>query len=259
VPLIPAPHASYSAILPLVPSANDAGHMAFVYGILEGEMPGTVFVDDADNPRTAIACNDCGFWHAVGAPRRDLVAESIELLKATLPAYPTQLYATTPEWAEALNPLFADHRSRNEYHFTSLPNSAAPLLPPGFELVPLSPALALKFEGAVDPWVVDIWGGPEQFRERIFGWAAIRGDELASFCTFCGLGGGETEIEVGTNERWRRLGLAHAVGHAFVRTALERGFRPAWTCTTGNTGSERLAAKLGFIEFRKVTGYAIGP
>ena len=130
-------------------------------------------------------------------------------------------------------------------------------MPDGFTLLPLDPPIAEKFRGTVDPWVVDIWGGPQVFGARIFGWAVMRGDELASFCTFCGLGGGETEIEIGTNDSYRRLGLAYAAGRAFIQTSTARGFRPAWTCSTGNTGSERLAEKLGFVPFRQVTGYPI--
>ena len=55
--------------------------MAFVHGILEGEMPGTFLVDDAGQPRTAIACNDSGFWFALGQPNGELIANSMDALK----------------------------------------------------------------------------------------------------------------------------------------------------------------------------------
>jgi hypothetical protein len=254
VPLLDAPPGSFVRVRPLVPSSDAAGHMAFVHALLDQTMPGRMFVDDVEGPRSAVACSDSGFWFALGEPRGDLLRESLDALKSALPASPASLYATTPAWQVALDPLFWLRVSRNEYHFIALPSQAPPL-PIGFSLVPLDARIARLFAGSVDPWVIDIWGGPERFAERVFGWAMMRGDQLASFCTACALGGGEAEVEIGTNPEFRRLGLAEAAGYAFARTALERGLRPAWTCSTGNAGSERLAAKLGFVEFRRVTGY----
>jgi hypothetical protein len=255
MPLSVAPTSAYERVRALVPSPDEAGHMALVHGVLDGLMPGRFFVDDAHAPRTVVSCGEHGFWFGLGEPNGELVRHGLPELRAAIGPYATELWATTDAWAEALNPLFAEHKSRNEYHFVGPNDTLRSQLPPGFELVPLDVAIARKFEGAVDPWVVNIWGGPERFASMAFGWAVMRGDELARFCTTCGLGGGEAEVEIVTNDRYRRLGLATVAGAAFVRTALEHGYRPAWTCSTGNTGSERLAEKLGFAEFRRITGY----
>lgn len=230
--------------------------MTFVHAVIEGAMPGKVFVDDSEQPRTAVVCNDSGWCFVLGDVRRDLVATTMPELLEALTDEPTALFATTPEWQDALDPLFERRIFRNEYHFKGLSRGTdAP--PAGFTLVPLDARIAAMFEGRVDPWVVRIWGGPERFAEQAFGFAVMRAGELAAFCTACAIGGGEAEVEIGTAEDWRRLGLATVAGAAFIRECGRRGLRPAWTCLADNEPSLRTAARLGFTFFRQVTGYPL--
>lgn len=252
------PRERSSIILPLVPPSSEAGHMTFVHAMLEGRQRGQVWVDDAGQPRSAVVMSDADFCVAIGEARGDLVAASLPAMMAECRAEKPQLLASTPAWEAALNPLSAVKRPRNEYHFRGLPEAMASLRPPGgYKLVPLDADIARKFEGRVDPWVVRIWGGPGRFVEEAFGWAVMRGDELASFCTACAIGGREAEIEIGTADDSRKLGLATVAGAAFIRSCFERRLDPAWTCEVGNTGSERLAEKLGFEFFRTIGGYAL--
>ncbi len=248
--------ASFDRVRAFVP--HGIGHVTFSLGVLEGRMPGQVWADDQEEPRTAIVMSDADFCLAFGEPRADLVRESLPAMIAENRAEKPELWATTDEWAAALA-FLGGHRRRNEYHFAGLPPGAGKALPAGYRLVAIDLSVARMFEGAVDPWVVNtVWGGPERFVEQAFGWAVLAaGGNLASFCAVCAIGGGEAEVEIGTNPEHRRRGLALAAGAPFIEDCLARGLTPAWTCASGNAGSERLAELLGFAFVRTVTGYAL--
>lgn len=248
----------YAAVHELVPPG--IGHLAFSLGVLEGRMPGQVWVDAPDAPAIAIVMSDADFCLAFGQPHPEIVRASLPDMLAANHAEKPELWATTAGWANALAFLGEPNR-RNEYHFQSLPDQAAEhKLPPGYSLHPIDLHIARMFEGRVDPWVVNIvWGGPDRFVERSFGWAVLARDgTLASFCATCAIGGGEGEVEIGTSDAHRRKGLAAIAGARFIQDCLSRNLTPAWTCATGNLGSERLAELLGFRLTRTVDGFALG-
>lgn len=248
---------TFDAVRLLVP--HGIGHVTFSLGVLEGRMPGQVWTDDPVAPRTAIVMSDADFSLAFGEPRRDLVRETLPEIMAANRAEKPELWAPTDAWAAELA-FLGPSRQRNEYHFAGIPKGIAERpVPAGCDLVPIDLDIARKFEGAVDPWVVNtVWGGPERFMQQAFGWAVLTEKrELASFCTVCAIGGGEAEVEIGTNPAHRRRGLALVAGAQFVKECLARGLTPAWTCQAGNAGSERLAELLGFEFARHVTGYPL--
>lgn len=248
----------YPIVRSFMPPASEAGHLAFAHAVLDGVMPGTVVVDDAVVPTGAIILNDCDFHVAAGrAPRSEvagLVREAVTANKAGR----GEIWCSTPEWADALRPHFPTGKWRNEYHPpTELP--AERPLAAGYSIQPIDARLAGRFaEDGVDPWVIEIWGGIDAFMEKTFGFAAVTEEgRLAAFCTFCGIGGGEVEIEIGTSAEHRQKGLAFATGRAFMAEAMRRGIIPAWTCATENEPSAKSADALGYRYFRKVEGFPI--
>lgn len=251
----------FDRILPLVPDHKKAGHMAFVHAMIEGRMAGAVFVDDAVRPRSALACNASGFWLALGEPRSDLVEEALPgLVNGLAGVEPSLLFGGSEGWTAVLASLFEGPVLRTEFqHAPIRASSARPDVPAGFELRPIDEGIARQFDGRVDPWVVRIWGGPERFVRDCFGYAVLQDGVLASFCTACGIGGSEAEVEVGTAMDSRRQGLAFVVCDAFMRECERRGLAPSWTCDSGNEPSQRLARSLGFVAFREVTGYRVVP
>lgn len=250
--------AQFTRVRPLIPSPHDAGHMAFGHAVIDGLMPGSVIVDDLVIPRGAVIENDCDFHVAIGEPPASGIATLAREIVEANRAGRGDVWCSNERWADALRPFFGEPRWRNEYHAPeTLPASRE--LPAAYALVPIDARLAARFaEDGVDPWVVEIWGGVEAFVQQTFGFAAVTdAGRLAAFCTFCGLGGGEAEIEIGTSPEHRQKGLAYAVAVPFMAEARTRGIDPAWTCASDNTPSARLAESLGYQLFRKVEGFSI--
>jgi len=223
------------------------------HAVIDGRMPGHVLADRAAQPRSAIVLNDGGFHTAFGEPPDEPLSALVAWLVTELVSpEPGLLIDVSGRWAVALRGLLPGAYARDEYHAPTAPPQARPL-PAGFRLVPLDADIARRFEGAVDPWVVRIWGGPEAFAQQAFGHAVLGpGGELASFCATLAIGGGEAEVEIGTADAYKARGLAHAAGCAFMTECYARGLVPAWTTRADNRPSQRLAASLGYVRFRSV-------
>lgn len=146
----------FERLRPLVPHPHAAGHMAFVHSVIDGTMPGAAFAESAGSPRSAIVCNEGGFWHAIGEPDARFAREVAAALPALVHYPGTAVWASAPAWDAALAEVFALRRERLEYT-TPAGFPPRPALPRGFRIEPIDAAIARKFEGAVDPWVVAVW------------------------------------------------------------------------------------------------------
>ena len=88
------------------------------------------------------------------------------------------------------------------------------------------------------------FGTREDYLEKGFGFAALDGDRAVSVVSSYIVHAGEAEVDISTDEAYRRRGLAAAVCARFVLECLSRGLKPSWDAQ--NAGSVRLAEKLGF-------------
>jgi RimJ/RimL family protein N-acetyltransferase len=93
---------------------------------------------------------------------------------------------------------------------------------------------------------------PEGFEVSIskerFGVELVRQGNVISDCSAVFVGGGQAEIAVETNEKYRKQGFATLTCAAFIEHCFSRGYVPNWTCWDFREGSAELAKKLGFFE-----------
>jgi RimJ/RimL family protein N-acetyltransferase len=256
------PRAEYAVLRPLVGAVECRTHLALLHALLEGAQEGRVFVDDPARPRLALVCPVSGFHFALGEP--DTTA--VQSILPSLPRGPRDdavLFATSETWRVCLTPLFPRRVERRGYvvgYGDRTCRDAHPTLPPGFELRELDLPLALQWGQGLDPWVVEIHGGPEGFLRHSFGFGVLdlrHGGRLVAFTAACAIGGGEAEVEVGTAPEYRLQGLAHAASRRFQAECGNRGLHPAWNCVTENVGSARLAERLGLVEEETLTGFPL--
>lgn len=254
---------AYGAVAPLLDQRETHSHMSFAWAVLEGRMPGYVLVDRPEAPTAALVCNLSGFYLAFGDATGPALAAFMPTLQARyLPDEQTALFATSGAWEERLDQWLPSKSYRLGFEFRPQPG-APPLdwrarVPAGFDVRPITPAIAARFgPDGVDPWVVRIWGGADAFARTVPGFAVMRGERLASFCALCALGGGEAEIEIGTAPAYEGRGLATVVGAALIEAVRARGWTPAWTTAAANTPSIAVARKLGFVQTETIAGYAL--
>ena len=107
------------------------------------------------------------------------------------------------------------------------------------------------------PWensFVAHFNGMEDFLKNGLACCLYVGDELASATSTYGYYSGGYEIQIATAPKFRRRGYAQITGAAFLLETLRRGKIPHWDAA--HAGSQRLAARLGFIPDGEYTALA---
>src|SRR2546423_13149777 len=169
-------------------------HLTFGYAVAEGMQDGVVVSDGA---ASAIGAGKSGFWLALGQANAGLVDDLPE------PPPNSLLLATTPAWAAALGPSCRPRYTRLGFEVVG-PAPEPPPLMDGLSVVPFTAEVATRLAPGLDPWVIEIWGGPDEFVRRSFGTVVVDGDGCpVAMCCACAIGGGEAEVEVGTAPEWR--------------------------------------------------------
>lgn len=86
--------------------------------------------------------------------------------------------------------------------------------------------------------------------------ASIRqDDDIVSYCRAFLVGRGEAELDVFTNDKHRKQGMAHETSLYLIQALLERDIVPNWTCWRIKEASQHLAKRLGFEQERIIQAH----
>ena len=235
---------------------------AAVEAILAGEVQAGVEVDNPSDPRfgftrtrqRVFAAGDAHSPAALEALRAWLVEETFPRMKAEGYGV-TGVYFSHPAWGERIGMMGLPGRvaamQRQHYLFQVEDNLPQAALPEGFELR-IADRVLLDEPGLLDMQdlrdeMCSERASVEEFLQKSFGIVALHGNTLAGWCLSeynCGL---RCEVGIGTQEPFRRRGLAAAMGAAFLQEARRRGIRQVgWDCFADNTPSAATALRLGF-------------
>jgi GNAT superfamily N-acetyltransferase len=252
------------------PLFRDLGYHLVVNAILEGSVPGAVYVDNPAQPQSAFAWTGRRFF-LVGSPGNEAFNEAVRGLftgviygqgiEAGLSML--ELCYAPAHWEEAIRAILRARPPmkslRQYYRFRELKHDWRRVLPVGFRLELINADLLvrtdLKNMDTLREELCSERPTAEQFLARSFGLCPIFGaDEIAGWCTseynsltriFDAVG--RCEVGIGTLEPYRRRGLATAMGSAFVEHALSRGISQiGWHCFASNIPSVATALKIGF-------------
>jgi predicted GNAT family acetyltransferase len=107
-------------------------------------------------------------------------------------------------------------------------------------------------------WISKTWSGPIGLAASGFAWGAFVDGQLVSVACSFFLGIQFEEIGVVTEPAFRGRGLSVACAGALCKDIQDRGRQPSWSTSPDNTGSVRVAEKLGFTLQRRDHLYLIG-
>ena len=236
-------------------------NVALVYGVIERNRPGQIFVDDPDAPASALVVSSVGYNYVGGRADQAEFNQALTplLFDTVLPQMKEEereivLFAFSAAWRARLDALLRPYDAitvpRKLFAFDPKRFAAhagwRAEIPAGFELREIDAAVAEQhpaYAPLVDP------------RTRRFGVALLHGDEVASACTAVSVGGGEAEIDIHTKEAYRRRGYAYLTACAFIEACLARDLTPSWACWPHRVTSQGLAKKLGFEPRPDVLAY----
>ena len=246
-------------------------HSLSIQALIEGTSAGHLFVDDAEQPRTALALTVEGYLlagdsedPAITERLRRLFKEQIFSGKVFVGMDSCMVLAIEPgSWEVRLPEIVPGHPPdklpRYLYLCKEVTLDWRALVPEGYSVRRIDRELVkdpdLAFTDAIEEWVPlgQGWGGVDGFLENGVGFCAVHGNEIVSRCMAdCKAWAGSEHkhrIDVGiiTDPAHRQRGLASAVAAATAEYCLSHGFDTVgWHCDYDNAGSWKTAEKAGF-------------
>lgn len=239
----------YKKILPLI--ENIKRNRALIYSVVEGKNNGRIFVDDDINPKTAYIFCDFGFSFIVGDEHNESFNKHIDELifddiLEKMEEKELVLFPCTEKWKSKLEELLS-HRGVIKIHrktFDFIKTYYKSFIE---KEIQLPEGLALK---NIDQEFANQYSKHKDISESAskFGFCLVNENEIISECCTVAVGGGEAEIDINTNENYRRKRFATIVATAFIDYCLENNIVPNWSCWPFREESILLAKKLGFEE-----------
>lgn len=226
-----------------------SNHSISVFSVMDGNMPGEIFVNDMDKPTSALI-KTCECNLVAGTPDDKFLNE----ISSELDFWDT-ITPDTQDWFEKI-PLLHKNRFIHPFkrrHYVLTPNIFAQRetpLPEGFVLEKVNLELlrnsAYKNADKIIEWAGD-WGDDNAFyihgagnyirnKETIVAWSL-------SDCYF------EKQVTIGVNTdgSYRKRGFGIKVVSETVKDCFEKNYLAIhWLCVDTNRGSISIAEKLGF-------------
>lgn len=243
----------FEKVLPLYQAGAEC--FPLILAVIRQKQRGWVFVDNRDDPVSAMVITKFGFMQIFGveyAQQFDAdIADFFAKQSADLPSY-LLCYSPPPRWQRRMNMLVPDRVRRRERMRFVFHEASADYLgnsiegPSGFELTILDENLIQK----TDHFKLDIgsrfWASAEDFLANGLGVCLMKDGQIAAVCYSACIVDGLAEIDIVTREEYRGRGLAATTARYFIQECMRRGITPTWDCFVSNIASMKLAQKLGF-------------
>ena len=247
-------HSEFNIAEPLFAGIQHS--QAIVYAVLEGNSPGRIWVDKAQQPTCALLFPEGAFYYAAGDEHNETFLRGLpglffdELLPQAVEKE-LVLFSFSPAWHERLSEVLR-HKGiltiqRKMFHFNHKKyqalNDWRSEIPTGLSMRLIDEQIAAQYstyQSLLEP------------TSKRFGFCLMEGEVVACACTSVFVGHGEAEIDIYTEERYRGHGFARLTACAFIDECLRRGLIPNWACWPEREASWKLALRLGFEELPDV-------
>jgi RimJ/RimL family protein N-acetyltransferase len=245
-----------------------------IHAAIEGNNPGRIFVDDVDQPRTALALTVEGYLlagdrdnPATNEALGHLLKEKIFTGKVFVNGDWSMSLAVHPEaWEARLPELIPTHEVEklDRYHYLcrAVKFDWRNDTPEGYTVHRVDQALLnsaqVVFPDVLREWMDfgQMWWTVENFLTKGVSFCVLQERQVVAWCTPDCVAGGRIDVGVMTHPAHRRRGLAAVAVAATVEHCLKHGFSAiGWHCSPDNVGSWKTAEKVGFERNREYTYY----
>jgi RimJ/RimL family protein N-acetyltransferase len=244
----------YTKILPLF---TEVKQVVIPGAICAGINPGRIFVDRIDYPTSALLTTTVGYYFIAGICSDIMLVESFAktlceiVIPESLEMGETGFIIVLPDasWEEYLPVLLPGRKPirifRRTFSFdlANLNNVRAriPQHPDNLHVQRIDEVLSTRLD------CMKSWASVQDFSKYGIGYCILQGEQIVSSCVSVYASDTHVEIDIHTEENYRRQGLATIVASAFIDECLRRRLEPNWECFWDNEPSHQLAEKLGFV------------
>lgn len=240
----------------------------FAKAVLERSVSGRVYVDDAINPRTFYIVHRYGMSLLGGSSANPEFNSAFKEYALNLREQRTGhewMQVFPLGWENVLKDLFKnelvnagdsrENTRKGQIEFNTRVNfkfskqkflAGKKISPDGIEtkIIENTATAYDEMTGSVVPSL--FWNSSHDFRAKGVAFGLYVGNQLAALSFSSFVAPGKLELGIETKAEFRGRGFAEEVCAALIDYCLERDLEPIWSCRLENTGSYRLAQKLGF-------------
>jgi RimJ/RimL family protein N-acetyltransferase len=235
-------------------------HLA-IEAVLQGVVPGQIYVDDPSSPRSALLWVGSRFYLA-GLPQNEAFNQGLRRLFDE-EIYPQAragdelmfvLYYSL-DWDASIFDLLSDKhpmRDRRQYYVCSAVEvDWRAVMEPGFALRSIDRELLESDPlGHIDELREEVRSESpsiEHYLGRRFGFCLLEGDTITGWCLSEYNTADRCEVGVETVDAYRRRGVATVTAAALVEHGIGQGMEEiGWHCWASNVASAATAQKVGF-------------
>lgn len=249
-------HASYHNVRTLFD--KDYPNLAFVYGIIEGSLPGEVWVDQHEKPSVCLITSRSPYCFISGLLNPTIFAEFYNILKTK---DNVKLVCEEQSHENLINFSSYGFQSvaRVQYRFRDINSQAVKSYENNtrYVLCPITEKSILD-SCLWKNLVVSIFGSSNNYLEKGAGFVLQDPKDQQVASESHGVIGGDL-IEIGTitHHDHQSRGLSTIVCNELIRSAIKKGLHPIWTCDQANTPSNRVAQHQGMDEVKPYTFYCL--
>jgi len=250
----------------------------FARSVIENHVFGSVYVDNANNPKTFYVAHPYGMSllfgnfnnHDFNAKFRDYALNINQIRKRD-----EWMQVFPKDWDIVLNDLFKGHilksseNTRNievniveintRINFKFNPDKYIEFKQnnslPDLKIVRTNEKMFKCMKGTVIP--LNFWKSAEEFCKKGVGFSLYHENNLASTAYSSFVHDDKLELGIETAREFRGKGFAHYVCSVLIDYCLENNYEPVWSCKLENTGSYKLAQKLGFEPVSRTPYYRL--
>ncbi|MCT1399447.1 GNAT family N-acetyltransferase [Paenibacillus sp. p3-SID867] len=232
-----------------------------VRAVVSGNNPGGVYVDHPTEPTAALIWieGQKGFQIVGDAQSTTFITELAEYMRNHIePKLQEQdinwveIGLDPDPWDKTIQNIFQERRisSDTQHVFTlrgkpqhiEFQDSVVNIQPINREVLK---SKRLENHSFLEKKILRFWDSIDSFLEQGFGYFVEDNHNVVSLCFSAFVVDKTHAIDIETLEEHKRRNYGAAVAQAFVQECLQKGIRPYWDCTPENTGSIRLAEKVG--------------
>lgn len=236
-----------------------------IQAAIAGNNPGRVFVDNTNEPHTALALTVEGYLLAgdhddleTNAALRRLFKERIFSRKVFLTDDDAMDLAVHPvTWEARLPEIIPTHKAEKvqRYHYLcrGVDFDWHNFVPQGYKVCRVDRRLLgddqIVFANPVRGWmdIEENWLTVDNFLAKAASFVVLKGHEVVAWCTPDCVAGSQIDVGIITHPSHRQRGLATVAVAATAEYCLDHGFSAVgWHCNVDNVGSWKTAEKVGF-------------
>ncbi|MCP4709616.1 MAG: GNAT family N-acetyltransferase [Planctomycetes bacterium] len=239
-----------------------------VKSVIRGNNPGRVFVDDPENPQTAmIWANGIEGFYLIGQEKNPKFNNHLDqyiervirplAIESGLDWF--EVSGNNPTWAIEIPKIFQNRQLtksyQSVYRIKDLNSVPVSINSPetGFQVLRLNRVIfdSDKIEN-IDFLVSKIllfWDSIDNFLDKGFGFYILANNLIVSLCFSAFVADNIQAIDIETQPEYRRKGLGRQVALKYMDYCRRQRLLPHWDCMKENIASALLAESIGFSKY----------